>query len=438
MSHQARRPTPGTPPTRPISSLYVAVNIVDLRPTFRRSSARIFRVTLASLPHRVHWLHMQRPLRILHTEAAMGLGGQEIYIFRHMIAMRARGHDVSLLCQPGARLGALAQANGFIVHRLRMGGLVRLLRGIDQVAALVRSHRFDVVNTTSRRDALIAAAGARLARAPLVVRSRHLMSPVNSLLTYTGLPHRVLTVSRFVKQQLVARGIQEGHIGVVPPIAMPPQWHGVRGPDPWQCLQDTRARVRAELGFDTGDVVVGCVAVLRRPKGHMDLLRAIAPLCHAHPWLHLAVIGDGEPVMTELRTASQRLGLQRQVHLLGHRSDAQRLMAGLDVFALATHKEAAGTVFLEAAFVGVPIVATRVGGVPEMVREGDNALLVEPGDPTALTTALQCLVEQPGLRRRMGRAGWDWMRSDDRFSPVGHCRATEACYYQWLEELGHA
>jgi glycosyltransferase involved in cell wall biosynthesis len=381
---------------------------------------------------------MQRPLRILHTEAAMGLGGQEIYIFRHMIAMRARGHDVSLLCQPGARLGALAQANGFIVHRLRMGGLLRLLRGIDRVAALVRSHHFDVVNTTSRRDALIAAAGARLARAPLVVRSRHLMSPVNSLLTYTGLPHRVLTVSRFVKQQLVARGIQEGRIGVVPPIAIPPQWQGVRGPDPWQCLQDTRARVRAELGFVAGDVVVGCVAVLRRPKGHMDLLHAIAPLCHAHPSLHLVVIGDGEPVMTELRTASQRLGLQRQVHLLGHRSDAQRLMAGLDVFALATHKEAAGTVFLEAAFVGVPIVATRVGGVPEMVREGSNALLVEPGDPAALTMALQRLVEQPGLRRQMGRAGWDWMRRDERFSPVGHCRATEACYYQWLEELGHA
>ena len=142
--------------------------------------------------------------------------------------------------------------------------------------------------------------------------------------------------------------------------------------------------------------------------------------------------------MTELRTASQRLGLQRQVHLLGHRSDAQRLMAGLDVFALATHKEAAGTVFLEAAFVGVPIVATRVGGVPEMVREGSNALLVEPGDPAALTMALQRLVEQPGLRRQMGRAGWDWMRRDERFSPVGHCRATEACYYQWLEELGHA
>jgi len=382
--------------------------------------------------------HMQRPLRILHTEAAMGLGGQEIYIFRHMTAMRARGHDISLLCQPGARLGDLAQANGFRVHRLRMGGLARLLRGIGAVARLVRAQRYDVVNTTSRRDALIAAAGARLARAPLVIRSRHLMSPVNSLLTYTGLPHRVLTVSAFVRTLLIERGISGQRIGVVPPIAIPPQWHGVQKPDPWQCLQETRAQVRKELGFGPDDTVVGCVAVLRRPKGHMDLLQAIAPLCRTHPSLHLVVVGDGEPVMTELRAARAALGLDRQVHLLGHRPDAQRLMAGLDMFALATHKEAAGTVFLEAAFVGVPIVATRVGGVPEMVREGRNAVLVEQGDQAALTAALQELVEQPALRRQMGEAGWRWVRSDERFSPAGHCRATEACYYQWMAELGHA
>ena len=103
---------------------------------------------------------MNRPLRILHTEAAKGMGGQEIYIFRHMQVMRARGHEVALLCQPEARLATLARDDGFTVHTLRMGGLLRLLRGIWSVSRLVRRERYDVVNTTSRRDALIAAAGA--------------------------------------------------------------------------------------------------------------------------------------------------------------------------------------------------------------------------------------------------------------------------------------
>lgn len=378
-----------------------------------------------------------KPLKILHTEAAKGFGGQEIYIYRHMLAMRERGHDVSLLCQPGARLGEIAREAGFTVHALKMGGLLRLLRGIWSVKRLVRRHTYDVVNTTSRRDALIAAAGARLAGAPLVVRSRHLMSPVNSLLTYTGLPHRVLTVSSFVKQLLVHRGIADDHIGIVPPIAVPPQWSQAGNDDAWQCLQETRAEVRRELGFADDQIVVGCVAVLREAKGHADLLRAIAPLCRQQPNLHLVVIGDGQPMLDTLTALRGELGIATQVHLLGYRLGACRLMTGFDIFALASHKEAAGTVFLEAAYVGVPIVATRVGGVPEMLVEGSNALLAPLGDQAALTRALQTLVEQPERRRQMGLAGWEWMRGTYRFTPTGHTETTEYYYHQWLKELGH-
>lgn len=377
------------------------------------------------------------PLKILHTEAAKGFGGQEIYIYRHMLAMRERGHDVSLLCQPGARLGTVAREAGFTVHDLKMGGLLRLVRGIWSVRRLVRRHGFDVVNTTSRRDSLIAAAGARLGRTPLVVRSRHLMSPINSLLTYTGLPHRVMTVSSFVKQLLVARGVDDRHVGIVPPIAVPPEWSKIDCADPWQCVQNTRAEVRRELGFADDQIVVGCVAVLREPKGHVDLLRAIAPLCSQHPNLHLVIVGDGQPVMGRLEALRSELGVAAQVHLLGYRHGACRLMAGFDIFALATHKEAAGTVFLEAAHVGVPVVATRVGGVPEMVLEGSNAILAPPGDQATLTQALQTLVDDPAQRRRMGRAGWEWMRSAQRFTPSGHTEATEHYYHQWLKELGH-
>ena len=377
-----------------------------------------------------------RPLKILHTEAAKGMGGQEIYLFRHLLAMRARGHDVSLLCQPGARLAAVAREQGFIVHTLEMGGLLRLLRGIHVVSRLARRERYDVINVTSRRDALIAAAGARMAGTPLVVRSRHLMSPVNSLLTYTGLPHRVITVSQFVKRLLQERGIAPERIGVVPPMAPAPAANGddVAAPD---SLWQLRAQVRAELGFGDDDVVVGCVAVLREPKGHLDLLDAIAPLCRENPRLHLYIAGDGEPVMSRLKAQRAQLGIEAQVHLPGYRTDAARLMAGFDLFALPSHKEAAGTVFLEAAQAGVPVVATRVGGIPEMVVEHVNALLVERGDTAALTDALRVLVTDANLRQTMGSAGRDWIRHEHRFSADGHCEATEHYYHLWLGELGH-
>ncbi len=184
-----------------------------------------------------------------------------------------------------------------------------------------------------------------------MVRSRHLMSPINSLLTYTGLPHRVMTVSSFVKKLMVSRGIDDARVGIVPPIAVPPQWSQIAKRDPWQCLQDTRADVRAELGFSDEQIVVGCVAVLREPKGHLELLKAMAPLCQANPRVQLVIVGDGQPVMDRLIALREQFGIAAQVHLLGYRQGACRLMAGFDIFALATHKEAAGTVFLEAAYV---------------------------------------------------------------------------------------
>lgn len=377
---------------------------------------------------------MNKPLKILHSEAATGMGGQEIYLYRHLHGMRARGHEVQLLCQPNSPLATLARSAGFRVHTLPMGGLRRLLTGIVKVHRLLCRHGFDVVNTTSRRDTLIAASAARLARVPLVVRSRHLMSAVNSLLTYTRLPHRVITVSRFVGTLLAKRGVPVEHIGIVPPIAPAPPWQQGDGGD--GLLRQTRREVRDALGFADDDVVVGCVAMLREPKGHRVLLEAIAPLCQANPRLHLVVVGDGEPVMTRLRQQREQLRLATQIHLLGYRDDARRLMSGFDLFALATEREAAGTVFVEAAQAAVPIVSTRVGGVPEMVHEGGNALLLPPGDVAALRAALQALIADPQRRAAMGRAGWEWLQGEHVFSEASQAERTERYYYQWLNETG--
>ncbi|HHW4681380.1 MAG TPA: glycosyltransferase, partial [Xylella taiwanensis] len=190
------------------------------------------------------------PLKILHTEAATGFGGQEIYIYRHMLSMQAHGHHMALLCQPGAPLSDMARAARLPVYHINMDGPWRLLAGIRTVQQLLQRERFDVVNTTSHGDTLMAAAGARLARTRLIVRSRHLMSPIKSQLTYTRLPHRVITVSQHVRDLLVKQGIQGTRIGVVPPIAEPPPWIDHDPEQSWQRLQQIRREVRAALGFN--------------------------------------------------------------------------------------------------------------------------------------------------------------------------------------------
>ncbi|HHW4677930.1 MAG TPA: glycosyltransferase family 4 protein [Xylella sp.] len=376
------------------------------------------------------------PLKILHTEAAIGFGGQEIYIYRHMLCMQARGHHITLLCQPGTPLSKMARTAGLPVYHINMSSPMHLLTGIHTVKRLLQRERFDVVNTTSHVDTLIAGAGARLGGTHLIVRSRHLMSPIKSKLTYTWLPHRIITVSQHVSDLLVKQGIQRTHIGIVPPIAEHPPWMDHDPERSWQRLQQVRREVRATLGFNDNDIAVGCVAVLREAKGHRALLEAIAPLCRANPHLHLVIAGDGEPVMQHLLARRKALALEAQIHLLGYRDDAARLMSGFDIFALATQKEAAGIVFLEAAQAGVPIIATRVGGIPEMLQEGSNAILVPPDHPTALTHALHTMITHSQQRQSMGRAGWDWIRKHPVFNIQEHAKITEHYYLQWLQELG--
>lgn len=395
---------------------------------------------------RMGWLLMLRvqspsravkKYRILHTDSARHMGGQEIYTYRHMLAMRERGHEMSLLCQPGTPLEQRVRAAGFTVHTLKMGGMARWVRGVFAVNRLVRAERYDIVHTTSRRDTLIAAAGARLAGVPLVVRTRHLMNPINSLLSYTWLPHRLLTVSEFVRDYMVSRGIPRHHIGIASPTVTFPEERWGSGEDVAVHRERTRRSARLALGMTEADIVVGCVAILRPAKGHRDLLAAMGPLFRRHAGLKLVIAGDGEVVERALRAQAAEMGVADRVMFLGYRADVADLMFGFDIFALATHMEASGTAVLEAAAAGLPIVATDVGGVPEMAVRDGNALLCPLGDTAALTAALEALVADGERRRAMGLAGWDWIRGEARFTLPGQAELIERYYAKWLSERGY-
>lgn len=217
-------------------------------------------------------------MRIVHSEAATSFGGQEGRIFKEMNAMRARGHHLEAICQPTALLAERLSDAGFTVHTLEMDGPVNYVKGVIAIRRILREGRFDVLNTHSRRDTVIAAAAGRLAGTPLIVRTRHLSNKVGSLWSYTRLPHRVTTVSDHVREHLIERGVPADHVATVySPIVLPPPVE--------------HSTLREELGLAADDVVVGCVAVMRATKGHKDLIDAIAPLMAARPKLHLVFVG---------------------------------------------------------------------------------------------------------------------------------------------------
>jgi len=179
---------------------------------------------------------------------------------------------------------------------------------------------------------------------------------------------------------------------------------------------------------------VGCVAVMRAEKGHADLIDAFHQIQATFPQAHLVLAGDGMPVFERLKAQVESLGLASRVHFLGRRHDIGNVLQAFDVFALPTHREAFGTAFVEAAAMGVPVIGTDVGGVPETMQAGVTGLLVPPRDPAALAAALESLLADPERRRRMGEAGREFIRGQGLFSVDRTAQLVESVYARWLGE----
>lgn len=186
----------------------------------------------------------------------------------------------------------------------------------------------------------------------------------------------------------------------------------------------SRTEVRVELGAAPGEVLVGTVANFRPQKAYPDLLAAAALVRDSGAPVRFVVVGQG-PLEYEVRRLRADLGLDGSILLLGQRDDAMRVMAGCDVFVLASHYEGYPVAVMEALALGLPVVATRVGGVPEAVRDGVEGLLVPPGRPDVLAKSVVRLADDPELRAGMARNA---LVRGDRFDISGAVRRIEDIY----------
>jgi glycosyltransferase involved in cell wall biosynthesis len=210
---------------------------------------------------------------------------------------------------------------------------------------------------------------------------------------------RLVAVSEDTKRAYERQGYPRGRIEVV--------YNGV---EPGGSVRD----VRSELGVPDGRPLVGEVGRLCDVKGQRELIAALAQLPNVHAVLLGADVERGGAFQAELERDAERLGVRDRVVFAGHREDAAGLLGGLDVLALPSWTEGLPLVVLEAMARGRAVVATPVGGTPEVVEDGETGLLVPPRDPDALASAIRRLLDDPGLRERMGEAGRQ--RVAERFS----------------------
>ncbi|MBI5562253.1 MAG: glycosyltransferase family 4 protein [Deltaproteobacteria bacterium] len=334
-------------------------------------------------------------LTVLHTESSLGWGGQENRTLHECLGLKRLGARPIILCKPGSKLRKRATDAGIevVLHEMRSNRDVSAVRFIMR---LVKAEAVDCVCTHSGDDSLLGAIAGRLSsRRPVVVRTRHLALPITSRITYSRLPHRVVTVSEFVRKYLVEdKGIDAGRVVCVPTGV------DLKRFDP----DSTQNTLRDELGVGRDTLVVGVVAILRRKKGHHVLLDAMPRIIEAVPDCVFVFAGDGAQ-KENIEARIRELGVGERVRLLGLRPDVPTVLKGIDLFVLPTLQEALGTSILEASAMKKAVVASAVGGVPEVVREGATGLLVPPEDPAALADAITKLLLDRDALRRMGEAG---------------------------------
>jgi glycosyltransferase involved in cell wall biosynthesis len=169
-------------------------------------------------------------------------------------------------------------------------------------------------------------------------------------------------------------------------------------------LDGDPAKVRAELGLPPDAYVFGTVGRLERPKGHVYLLRAFEQVVKTNARARLVLVGDGS-LAKPLQEEAARLGLAERVAFAGSRRDVPYLLRAMDVFVFPSLWEGQGLALVEAMASGLPVVASRVGGVSEVITDGTCGQLVPPGSPEALADAMLAVMASPARAREMGAAG---------------------------------
>lgn len=366
-----------------------------------------------------------RPLRLLLAVDSLEVGGAERHVVDLACVLHSKGYEVEVACSVAGSLAEPLEAAGVPVRPLTR----RLVKRRVSVAyargarRLLGERRFDLVHAHIFASSVAAAVATRGAGVPLVVTEHTEASWQTwrerwiSRWVYRR-AERVIAVSTPIQRRLIERGGIPPNLvtlipnAVIPASDNPPDVAGTL-PDGW--LERP---------------LIGVVARLQPEKGVASFLEAAARISRISPEARFLVVGDG-PLREELLAFAKRDGVRERVRFLGYRADARALIGLLDVLVVPSLTEGSPLIVLEAMAAGVPVVASAVGGIPDQVRHGEEALLVPPNDPDALGETLGDLLRDPARARRLGEAGR--RRTENGFSHDALVRRIEAVYRAALD-----
>jgi len=377
-------------------------------------------------------------IRVLEFVTNFCLGGTERQFLNLVEGLRDTAFEVHVAC---------FSAKGPLLDELRNGSGPRLplteyplpsLRSPVAAARLLelvrylRRHRIDVVHTTGLYPNVFGVAAAWLARTPVIIASVRDMGQMwrgdlrRVQRRTCRLADAVVTNAGAIAERLRAEGYPADTIEVIHNGIVQPPAAGRR----------TGGGIREELGIPAGAPVVGVVSRLDPLKGLQDFVVAADLLRARHPEARFLVVGGplagvGEGYLEVLRAKVEELGLGERVILAGPRTDVPEILPELTLSVLPSLTEGLSNSLLEAMAARLPVVATAVGGNPEIVEDGVTGFLVPPSAPAALAEAIGRVLESPALAARLGAAGK--ARVEERFVQERMVERTIDLYLRLLE-----
>ncbi|MCS7300378.1 MAG: glycosyltransferase family 4 protein [Fimbriimonadales bacterium] len=327
-------------------------------------------------------------MRILEIVSGVSACGATVHTLQIAKELHCRGNALTLLGKPGAWVLAQARAAGIPTLESRMKRLP--LHDLRAAAQFVREHRIEVLLAHMSGANNFAVWLSRLAKVPAVLRAH-----AHTIHFHWRMAHHVIAVSEQTRRYHITRNL-------VPPSRISTV-HGFV--DPARLIvpdKGARQAVRAELGLSPSDFVVGVIGNIIPRKGQIYLVRALPRVAARYPNLRVLLVGVTHPQRygEQIRREAERLGVAAHLLWLGERNDVPRLLQAIDLYALPTLNDMLPMAMLEAMWAALPILATRVGGIPEAITHGVEGWLVPPRDPDALADALLEIIQSPDERAR--------------------------------------
>jgi glycosyltransferase involved in cell wall biosynthesis len=378
--------------------------------------------------------------KILHIHTLPIISGSGIHTLITMQELKNNGYDVEFACAPGGALvEEVAKSNITfrpIRHFVEEIDIFSDVMALSELVLLMRRQRYDIVHTHNSKAGFIGRLAAKIAGVPIIVHTIHGFAfheyerpPRRILFVFleriaARFADRLITVSTPLKEWGLELKIGEEEKYVVIPDGIEMERFEVR---------IDFQKQRQELGIAPNDLVVGMVAKLWEGKGHCTLIDATPQIIQEVPNVKFIFVGDGY-----LRQDLEKLGLAKGMNdyiiFAGFRKDIPEITAIFDIAVLASFFEGLGRVLLEAMALGKPVVATNVGGIPEVVQDGLNGFLVPPGDSQALARAIIRLLKDEQLRRKMGDEARKMI--DERFSAEKMVEEIQKVYEELLKKKG--